>query len=100
MGRSTHVLWECKRSFFDLFIGVLHVFRLEGRTPIDQGVHDDSETPNICFVAMSSRLQNLRSDVVRCSTNCLLLLTVIIYLGGKSKVSNFDDHVLTQEEIA
>lgn len=49
---------------------------------------------------MPSRLQNLRSDVVGCSTNGLLLLTVVIYFGGKSKVANFDDHVLTQEQVA
>lgn len=44
-------------------------------------------------------LQNLGSDIVGCTTNGSFALSVEFKLGGETKVSNLDLHLLVQEKV-
>ena len=50
---SADVLGEGEGALLDFPVGVLYIFRFEGRSSIDKCIADDSETPNVYFVAVS-----------------------------------------------
>ena len=86
---------------FDSSVGGLDVGRLERRLPDDQGVHDDAERPYVDFVRVACpTLQDFRCDVVGRSTDSPLLLAIKIELGGETKVSQLDLHLVVEEQIA
>lgn len=99
--RNWNVLWERVLVAFDSAVCGLDIGCLKGRFSDYQRVDDDSEGPNVDLIRMtSSSFQNLRSDVVGCSANGPLFLSVKIELCGKSEVSQFDLHFFIYEEVA
>ena len=94
------MLGESESALFYLLVSVFHILWFKWRSTVDQCKHDDSETPNINFITMTLGLKNLWSDVVRCSTYRLFLLTIEVNFRGESKIPNFNRHVLTEKKIA
>lgn len=43
--------------------------------------------------------KDLRSDVIRCSTDCSFPLTVEFELRGESEISDFDFHLIVEEQV-
>lgn len=64
-------------------------------------VNDDSQRPNVNLIRMSDlSVKNLRRNVVRCSTNCVFLLSIEFQFSCKTKITKFDFHFFVEEEIA
>lgn len=78
MRGSMHSLREGEGTLLDLFIRILDIFGLKGRSAVDQSVNNDPNTPNIHLITMPLRFQYLRCDVVGRAADGLLLLTVEI----------------------
>jgi len=49
---------------------------------------------------MALLFQDLRSNVIGCSTNGFLCITFVFYLGGQSEVANFGIHLVVDKNIS
>lgn len=56
MSRCRYMFRKGKCALLYFFIRVFHVLGLKGRPPIDQGVDDHTETPDIDLITVSFRL--------------------------------------------
>ena len=61
-----------------ILVGLLDSVVLEGRFAEQQGIHDDSNRPDINLIAMTLFFQNLRGDVIGCPTYGLLAITLAL----------------------
>ena len=100
LGRCVYVLGKAEGALFYLLVGVFDIFGLEGRSTVGQGVYDHSETPDIYLVAVTFWLKDFGGYVVGGAADGFFLLAVEIDFSGKTEITNFNGHILAEEEIA
>lgn len=67
----------------------------------DKSVDNNSEGPDVDFIGMTrSSLEDLRSDIVWSTANSSLLFSVKIEFCGQTKVSQFDLHLVVEEQVS
>lgn len=85
----------------DSSVGGLNVISFEGRLSDNEGVDDDSERPDVDFVRVTLlSFQYFRSDIVRGTTDSSLPLTIKFKFGSKTKISEFDLHLVIKEQVS
>lgn len=94
------VLWELESTSLNFFVGLLDFLRLKWWSTVQHSVENNSNTPNVDFVTMTTILEYFWSKIVGRSTNSTLLLTLVEDLGSKAKITNLECHILSKEEIA
>ena len=67
---------------------------------MQQGIHDNTQRPNIDLIAMPNIIDDLRSEVVGRPTNGLPLLARVLNPSSKPKISNLNLHILIKHDIA
>lgn len=85
---------------FNIFVCLLHSVVLEWRLSKQQGVHDDTDRPNIHLIRVALLFQYLRCDVVRRAAYGLLHIALCLYLGGQAKIAYFCIHLIIDEHIS
>ena len=73
---------------------------LEGRKSIEESKEDDSYGPNIDAKCIASPIKDFRGYVVGGAADGFFLLAVEINFSSKTKITNFNGHILAEEEIA
>ena len=97
---SLDVIRELESASFDLLVGLLHLLRLEGRSPVEHRVEDHADGPEIHLVAVTiSCVKHLWGQIVWCATNCALTLAIVEHLGCKAKVADFQAHAICKEKV-
>ena len=96
---NINVLWELESPCFDLFVGLFHFLRLKRWSAIQHGVQNNSNTPNVNFVAMTTILKHFRSQVIWGTANGTLLLSCVKDLSCQTEIANFKNHILRQEQV-
>ena len=95
------MLRERERASSDLLIGLLDFLRLEGRSPVQHRVEDDSDRPVIDLITVAATgLQDLGSQVVWRSANGALFLTLVKNLRSEAEISHLELHFVGEEQIA
>lgn len=95
------MVWERILVSFDPSVCGLDVRGLERRLADDEGVQDDAQRPDVDLVGVAcSAFENFWRDVVGRTANSSLLLSVKIELGGEAKVSQFDLHLIVEEQVS
>ena len=90
-----NVIWERVLVSLDSSVRGFDVSGLERRLADDQRVQDDAEGPDVDFVRVAcSPLKHFRRNIVRCTANSSLLLTVKVEFGCQAKVSQLDLHLV------
>ena len=97
---DSDLLWERVAVHSDSLVGGLDVIGFKWRLSDDESVNDDAERPYIDFIRVSLlTFENLWSDVVGCTTNRPLSLSIKLELGRKTKITDFDLHLVVEEEV-
>ena len=85
----------------DALVGRLHIGRLEGRLTDDERVDDDADGPDVDLVRVALlAFEHLGSDIVRSTANSALALAIKLELGSEAEVTDFDLHLVVEEEVA
>lgn len=85
----------------DASVGGLDVVCLEGGFAYQKGVDDNTKGPDVDLLGVAVlAFQNLGGDVVGGAANGALAFAVELQLGGQPKVTNFDLHVVAEEQVA
>ena len=101
VGASLNVVRELECTSFDLFVGLLDLLRLEGRSTMEHGIKDDADRPEIHLIAMAiASVKHLGCQIVWSATNGALALSIVKHLSCKSKVADLQAHAIGQEEIS
>lgn len=100
LGWGVHVLGKAEGALFDFLVSIFDIFGLEGRSTVGQGVYNHSKAPDIDLVTVTLWLKDLGGYVVGCAADSFFLLSVKIYFSGKAEITNFNGHILAEEEIA
>ena len=94
------VLREVIRVHSDSLVGRLDVRGLEGGLANNQSVDNDSDRPDVDFVRVTLlALKHFWCNIVGCTTDGTLALTVELKLSGKTEIANFNLHLVVKEEI-
>lgn len=95
------MVWEGILVSLDSSVGGLDISRLERRLADYQRVQDYAEGPDVDFVRVAGpAFEDFRCDIIWRTTNGPLLLSIKIELGGETKVSQFDLHLIVEEQVA
>jgi hypothetical protein len=95
------VVWERILVSLDPSVRGLDVSGLERRLADYQSIQDYTERPDVDLVGVAcSAFEYFWCDVVWRTTNGPLLLSVKIELCGETKVSQFDLHLIVEEQVA
>lgn len=97
---NLNMLWEREGTSLNFFVGLFDFLRLKRWSAIQHGVKNNSNTPNVDFITMTTILEHFWSKVIGSSTNSTLLFTLVEDLGGKAKITNLECHILSKEEIS
>ena len=98
--RDTHTVWEIVGVHTDSLVGSLHIRCLEGRLTNNKRVNDDSDRPDVDLVGVTLlALEHLGSDVVGSTANGTLPLSIELKLGGETKITDLDLHLVVEEQI-
>lgn len=73
---------------------------LKWRLSNQQCEQDASDRPNINRVRMTNFQQHFRSNVIRSSAQSRLLLSFVVNFCRQSKITNLDNQIVIQEQIA
>lgn len=95
------MVWEVVSVHADALIGGLDVRRLEGGLANNKRVDDDANRPDIDLIGVALlAFEDFRSDIIWRAANSALALTVELELSGETKVTNFNFHLVIEEEVA
>lgn len=98
--RDADVVRESISVHTDSLVSRLDVGSLKGRLTNDECVNDDSDRPNIDLVGMTLlTLEHFGSDVVWCTTDSTLPLTIELELRGQTKITNLNLHLVVKEQV-
>lgn len=95
------MFWEWIRIHSNFFISSLDIWGFKGWLSNEKCVDNNSQTPNIDFIRMtSSSIKNFWSDIIGCTTNSSLFFSIEFKFSSKTKISKFNFHFIIQEKIS
>lgn len=95
------VYWKCILATFYLFVSKLNLVCLKWWSTKEKCKTNNPHRPNIHLIWMSNwAFNDLRSNIIRCSTHGSLFLVNKLQFSSQSKISDFNFHIMAQKDIA
>ena len=96
-----NVIRELESTSLDLLVGLLHLLRLERWATMQHGIENDTDRPEVNFIAVSiGSVEHFWCKIIWSSANCSFTLTLVENLRSKSKISNLESHSLCEEQVS
>ena len=95
-----YLFGELVVSVLDSSVGLFNGLGLEGRLANEDGVEYDAQSPNISLKTMSGLCKDFRGDIVGGTAGGKPPISWMGQFSTKSKISNFNLHLIIQKNIA
>lgn len=92
---------EAVLTGFNLLVGYFNVVGLEGRSPEEKRITDDSCGPDVDLIGVSDcAFDDFWCNIVRGPAHGPFLLLCELQLSGESEVANLNFHVSAEKDVA